>query len=76
MQTLNSQHIIDALESIAAQHFREGDKDRVERLAYHVGLLNGKVRELCNLVNTCMETLEITNAELQALELSITKETK
>jgi len=44
---MNADQIIDALASIAEKNYREGDADRADRLAYHVGLLQSKIREIC-----------------------------
>jgi hypothetical protein len=49
MKHINAQELIDTIDSIAKNNYRDGET--VDRLAYQVGLLNSKVRELVNLVN-------------------------
>ena len=49
MKHINAQELIDTIDSIAKNNYRDGET--ADRLAYQVGLLNSKVRELVNLIN-------------------------
>lgn len=47
----NAEYMIESAEQIARQLYREPGIDDQFRLAYQVGMLNGKIRELCHLLN-------------------------
>ena len=55
MKHINAQELIDAIDSIAQKNY--SDAETVDRLAYHVGLLNGKVRELVRIINQDSELI-------------------
>jgi hypothetical protein len=59
----NAETIISTIDSIARQHYREGVADQTDRLAYQVGLLNAKVRELVGVLNAAMEEVDSILAE-------------
>ena len=63
---LDPQYIIKSCENYAHQHFREGS-DTADRLAYHVGLLNAKVIELCNYIENAQD--EIKQLQLDIIQL-------
>lgn len=63
---MNAEHIIIAVDQIAKTLYREGDADRVDRLAYQVGLLNGKIREICQHYNNAQDEIKQLQLELIA----------
>lgn len=60
---IDAQQIIESCDKYAHQHYRDGSH-ATDRLAYHVGLLNSKIVELCSL-------LENANDEIKQLQLDI-----
>ena len=60
----NADDMIKAAEEIAHQHYREPGKDDQFRLAYQVGMLNGKIRELCQLLNLSNERIKELEDEI------------
>lgn len=63
---INAEHIINSIDHIARTHYREGDADRADRLAYQVGLLQGKVRELCQVYQNAQDEIKQLQIELIA----------
>ena len=59
----NAEQIIKTIDSIARQHYREGQADQTDRLAYQVGLLNAKVRELVGLLNGVIDDMDAILAD-------------
>lgn len=55
---INADHIIKTIDDIARTHYREGEADTSDRLAYQVGLLQGKIRELATLMNNALEEID------------------
>jgi hypothetical protein len=43
---MNPEYIINSIKQTADIHYRDGEN--VDRLAYRVGMLEAKIRELCN----------------------------
>lgn len=60
----DSNYIIASAEQIARQHYREPGVDDQFRLAYQVGLLNGKIRELCQLLNNSNDYIKQLENEI------------
>ena len=54
---LDANIIIATANDLARQHFRE-PTEQMERLAWHVGLLNGRIRELVAVINDKDDTIE------------------
>ena len=63
---INSEHIINSINQIAHQHYRNDESDRADRLAYQVGLLQGKVRELCRIYENAQDEIKQLQLELIA----------
>lgn len=61
---INADTIINAIDHSARTLYREGDADRTDRLAYEVGALRGKVRELCALLHNASELITDLENEL------------
>ena len=61
---INPDYIITAIDHAARTHYRDDETDRSDRLAYQVGLLQGKVRELCRL-------LDNANDEIKQLQIDL-----
>lgn len=59
----NAEQIIKTIDDIARQHYREGQADQTDRLAYQVGLLQGKVRELVGILNGVMDDMDAILAD-------------
>jgi hypothetical protein len=57
-------YIIEATEQIARQFYREPGTDDQFRLAYQVGMLNGKIRELCQLLNNSNDRIKELENEI------------
>lgn len=55
---VNPDHIINSIDHAARTHYRNGEADQVDRLAYEVGMLRGKVRELCRLMQDMNQEIE------------------
>ncbi|NBS71377.1 hypothetical protein EBT31_21070 [bacterium] len=53
---INAEHIIKTIDDMARTHYRDGET--ADRLAYQVGLLQGKIRELANLMNSSIQELD------------------
>lgn len=53
---VNPDHIINSIDYAARTHYRDGEQ--VDRLAYEVGMLRGKVRELCRLMQDMNQEIE------------------
>jgi hypothetical protein len=62
---MNADYIINEVAQNAARIY-EGQEPR-DRLAYQVGMLQGKIRSLCHLVN-------ITSEQLKQIQLEFSKE--
>jgi hypothetical protein len=62
---MNADYIINEVAQNAARIY-EGQEPR-DRLAYQVGMLQGKIRSLCHLVN-------ITSEQLKQIQLELSKE--
>ena len=60
---INPEHIIKTIDDMARTHYRQGEADRTDRLAYQVGLLNGKIRELAQLLNSALQEIDEIIAE-------------
>lgn len=60
----DSDYIIESADQIAKQHYREPGADDQFRLAYQVGLLNGKIRELCQLLNNSNDRIKELENEI------------
>ena len=60
----DSTYIIESADQIARQHYREPGVDDQFRLAYQIGLLNGKIRELCTLLNLSNERIKDLENEI------------
>lgn len=43
---MNSEYIINSIKQISDIHYRDGQSE--DRLAYRVGMLETKIREICN----------------------------
>lgn len=65
MKKIDAQEMIDTLEAIARNNYREGEADRADRLAYHVGLLQSKLRELVYLLNCDSELIAEMKRDLE-----------
>jgi hypothetical protein len=65
---MDSEYIIHTCHQIAEQHYREGEADRADRLAYQVGLLQGKIREICHVYANAMD--EIKQLQIELMEAS------
>ena len=66
MKKVNAQEIIDATDSIARNLYREGSHAE-DRLAYQVGALSAKVRELVRIVNEQDDLIEDLMNDLKKL---------
>ena len=64
---MNADQIIDSLASIAAKNYRDGDADRTDRLAYHVGLLEGMIRQICYEYESMRD--EIKQLQIELMEI-------
>jgi hypothetical protein len=62
---MNIEDIIQACEEFSKQHFRDGESDRANRLAFEVGMLRSKMRELASIIN---RDTQLINDLKQALE--------
>ena len=49
--------IIRSIDDAAKQHYRDGDSDQADRLAWQVGALSAKIRELSALLQRTVEQL-------------------
>lgn len=54
---INPEHIIRSIDEAAHQHYRDSS-EAVDRLAWHVGALNAKIRELSALLQYTIDQLE------------------
>ena len=63
---INSEHIITSIDHHARIHYRDGETDRADRLAYQVGLLQGKIRELCHILENAQDEIKQLQMELIA----------
>ena len=61
---INADTIINAIDHSARTLYRDGEADRTDRLAYEVGALRGKVRELCALLHNAHEEIYTLQAEM------------
>lgn len=55
---MNIEHIIQACEDFSNQHFRDGDADRANRLAFEIGMLRSKLREFASVLNHAKQQIE------------------
>ena len=62
---MNVEHIIQAAEEYSEQHFRDGEIDKAERLAYEVEVLRSKLREFAHLIQSQKATIEALQEKLQ-----------
>jgi hypothetical protein len=53
---MNPEYIINSIKQISDIHYRNGEA--VDRLAYRVGLLESKLREVCNFHEERIEFLQ------------------
>jgi len=53
---MNPEYIINSIKQISDIHYRDGEA--VDRLAYRVGLLESKLREVCNFHEERIEFLQ------------------
>ena len=67
---IDPQYIIKSCDNYAHQHFREGS-DAADRLAYQVGLLQGKIIELCYYIENADE--EIKQLQMDIIQLKANK---
>ena len=63
---LDANIIIATANDLAHQHFRE-PSEQMERLAWHVGLLNGRIRELVAVINYQDDTIELIKADIDSI---------
>jgi hypothetical protein len=61
---MDSEYIINSIDQIAKQHYRDGEADRSDRLAYQVGLLQSKIREICHAYGNAMNEIKQIQIEL------------
>lgn len=60
---ISAEDIIKSCDDLARHHYREDGQD-VYRLAYEIGLLRGKIKELCT-------RIEGSQSEIKQLQLDI-----
>ena len=53
---IDAELIIRTVDDIARQHYRDGNSS--DRLAYQVGMLEGKIRELTKRINVALEQID------------------
>lgn len=63
---LDANIIIATSNDLARQHFPDYT-EQMERLAWHVGLLNGRIRELVAIINDKEDTIEQIKAEIDSI---------
>jgi len=63
---MNPEYLINSIKQISDIHFRDGEA--VDRLAYRVGMLESKIREICNIMQYQSEDHK---AEVTALKKQI-----
>lgn len=63
---INAENIIIAIDHVSRTHYREGETDRSDRLAYQVGLLQSKIRELCRIYQNAQDEIKQLQEELIA----------
>ena len=63
---INAEHIINAIDHSARTLYREGEADRTDRLAYQVGALQSKIRELCQIYENAQDEIKQLQLELIA----------
>ena len=63
---INADNIINAIEHSAHTLYREGEADRTDRLAYQVGALQSKIRELCRICENAQDEIKQLQLELIA----------
>ena len=63
---VNADYIINAIDHSARTHYRDGEADRADRLAYQVGALQGKIRELCRIYENAQDEIKQLQLELIA----------
>lgn len=59
---VDAQQIIETAEALARQHY-PSPAEQIERLAWHVGLLNGRIRELAGIINECADEIDAILAD-------------
>lgn len=62
---MNPDYIINSIKQISDIHYRNGEA--VDRLAYRVGLLESKLREVCNFHEERIEFLQNEIKTLMAM---------
>lgn len=62
---MNPEYIIHTIAQTSAIHYRDGD--RADRLAYQVGMLEAKIREICIFHDAKMEFFQKEMRELSKL---------
>lgn len=60
---IDADYIIKSIDEIAHVHYRDGDP--ADRLAWQVGALNVKIKELCFLLEHSFKELEELKKELK-----------
>lgn len=60
---IDPDYIIKSLEEISHTHYRDGNA--ADRLAWQVGALSSKIRELCALLHHTVEQLEQVKKDMQ-----------
>lgn len=58
---IDAEHIIQTVDEIARQHYRDGES--ADRLAYQVGMLESKIRELARRINVALQQIDDILAE-------------
>lgn len=61
---INADLIIEAIEQSSRTLYREGESDRSDRLAFEVGALRSKIRELCILLINANDEIHTLQIEL------------
>lgn len=61
---MNIEYILESIEDFGYQHYRNGEVDRTERLAFEVGLLRSKLREFSFIIDSQSDEIETLRLEL------------
>lgn len=61
---INAEYIINAIDHSARTHYQDGET--VDRLSYQVGMLQGKIRELCQIYENAQDEIKQLQLELIA----------
>lgn len=65
---MKADQIIENVKKMSEIHYREGESDARDRLAYRVGLLEGKLMELCAELDTKEEVIKNLELEIIAIK--------